>query len=568
MKNNHPNRKRRGTASAVSSAPRPSKPRAHLAPGRSEHDHNRDYAALLRMVASTFHHAGAPLFTTDADPDALFAMYLNAVSPEQQIHDCHTCRQFFRRYGALVAIDATTGVTRPAMWPSAGGPEFYASAVDMLHRHVAGARVTGVFYAKESYWGTPALPANSQWTHFNVMPTADRLYTGKLLTPGQAMAAARENFKTVKHALTELSADGLDQAIRIVEAEAVDRSERFLGPLKWLRALHERPRGRLYAQRGDNVLWAAIATAPEGYCHPRASVIGPLVEDIVAGLPFSTIKAKFNAMVAPLKYQRPQAAPAAGNIAAAEAIVAKLGIERSLARRYARLDEVLPRATWVPGDKRPAHVRADAERGGGVFAHLTPKGVAGAVNAVTIPGDKITWTKLRDRVLPDAERIELQVPNPGRFIAMTTAEHFDAPPIIKWDRDAERNPFGWYVYPNGSMPMKWGLRTGAWVPVLGVVPFPPMWGSTPQPHLGNGDIVLLDGAHDTTPHGGLAIFPELLQQELHWIRSTVEAHSRSREFAVMLGSACGYDIRPADAKCRLRVFAGGAWTTYDVDRWD
>jgi hypothetical protein len=34
--------------------------------------------------------------------------------------------------------------------------------------------------------------------------------------------------------------------------------------------VERRPRG----QRGENVVWRAIAGAPEGYCHPKASVIG------------------------------------------------------------------------------------------------------------------------------------------------------------------------------------------------------------------------------------------------------------------------------------------------------
>jgi hypothetical protein len=140
----------------------------------------------------------------------------------------------------------------------------------------------------------------------------------------------------------------LDQALRLLEADALARSEKFIGPVKWLRALHDRPTG----QRGENVLWRAIAAAPEGYCHPKASVIGPLLNDIASGLPFAKIKARFDAKMAPLRYQRPQAAPAALNIKAAEARVEKLAIAPALERRFARIEDLRRSGSRRPNSRR------------------------------------------------------------------------------------------------------------------------------------------------------------------------------------------------------------------------
>jgi hypothetical protein len=194
------------------------------------------------------------------------------------------------------------------------------------------------------------------------VPSAALVYREGALTAGQAMAAAKENFRTVATALGEMKVPMLDEAIRILQAGAVARSEKFIAPVKWLRALHDRPKGKL----GENIMWREIASAPEGYCHPRASVVGSLLEDIAAGLPFDTIKARFDAKLGPLIYQRPQAAPTAGNIKAAEELVAKLGIAPSLERRFARLDEL--RANWVPA------VAKEAAPTGGVFRPPEGKG--------------------------------------------------------------------------------------------------------------------------------------------------------------------------------------------------
>lgn len=297
-----------------------------------------------------------------------------------------------------MAIDGKTGETVPAMWLPEGVPEFYRDAFAQLCARVTRARVTGVFLTRRGEWGTPL---TDKWSHMAVSAPAQFVYQEGALSAGQAMAAARENFRTVATALADFTPEMLDQALRLFQADALARSERFVGPVRWLRNLQDRPKGRA----GENVLWHAVATAPEGYCHPRASVIGPLLADIAVGLPFEDIRAKFAAMLHPLSYQRPQAAPSAGNIRAAEALVARLGIARSLERRFARLDEL--QTTWIP-TLPPEPVAAP-----GVFGHLRPKDVA-AVPVVDIPPTTVTWEKFTRTVLPIAERMDLLVPGPGR----------------------------------------------------------------------------------------------------------------------------------------------------------
>jgi hypothetical protein len=515
------------------------------------HDHDHDYSGLLAGVKASFEAAvtpGARLFATGAR--RLNEIYLDWLPTERQIHNCHCCRRFLETYGGLVTIDEA-GNTRAAMWDPDKVPDFYKPAFRMLRKHVEAMEVISPFLTKQKVWGNPV---TGKWSHMAVMPPAQLVYSGRALDAKQAMAAARENFRTVSTALSQFTAPMLDEALRLLEADALARSEKFVGPVRWLRQLQDRSKG----PRGENVLWRAIASAPEGYCHPKSSVIGPLLEDIAAGLPFEDIRRRFNAKLHPLQYQRPQAPPTAGNIAAAEALVAKLGIAPALERRFAKLEEL--QTIWRPAEPKP-------EKAGGVFAHLKPK-AAGSVARSELPQTTMTWSKFAKTVLPKAERIEIMVPRVGRFIALTTAVHPDAPPILKWDRESERNPVAWYVYPSGSSAHQWQLVAGFWAQVTAVAPFPTMWGSSPMPYLGEGVVLVIAGAIDTQDAGN-AIFPETLRDELHGIRSTIEAHSRS---AKMQGraeaSACGLDVRREQADCQLRAFVSGAWAPYRIDRWD
>lgn len=556
---NHPHRStRRSTPAAHTTKPRPAvrRPRVHI-------DHGFDeFADCIRRSFASI-DPNEPIFTTDCG-DLLEGTYLNHLPSQRQHHTCSECRRFLRTYGPLATINEH-GNLEPVMWGFLA-PPFYEKANARLRDVVRSATVTGVFLTSKTEWGAGR---TGDWTHMAVEPPAERVYRGRALTAGQAMAAAAENARTVLHAMAEYTPKVLDEALRVLESGHLARSEKFVGPVRWLRALHEWPKGHgVQATRTrNNLLRRAVALAPEGYCHIRSSVVAPLLADIVAGVPFADLQRKHAAKVAPTQYQRPQAAPAAGNIAAAEKLVEKLGIARSLERRYARLSDL--EAMWLAAAPTVADILGATT--GRVFAHIKAKRAHDtAPPSVDLPMTVITWDKFSRTVLPRAERIEIQVPAFGSFIGLTAAVHADAPPILKWDREDRRNTVAWYVYPTGSVASQWGLVGGRWSSVSAVVPFPTLWGDQPMPFIANGAILVIDGAIDTAHHGN-SLFPETLRADVFGARATIEAYSRSAKLsgAVAGEAACGYDLRSDhNMRCMLRVLAGGAWAAYQVDRWD
>ena len=285
---------------------------------------------------------------------------------------------------------------------------------------------------------------------------------------------------------------------------------------------------------------------------------GTLLDDIKAGLEFTDCATRFAAKMRPDQYQRPTAAPSAGNIAQAEKLVEALGIRPSLERRFARVDEL--RTIWQP----VAPVERAAARGG-IFGHLKAKGEP-AVPAVEVPAVTMTWAKFADKVLPKAKRLQINVPYHGAFIGMVTAVNPDAPPILKWDSEADRYPVSWYCYMSGSDARQFGLSTG-WADVQVVTRFPNEVVERPMPFLSEGAILIIEGAHDTRQSGN-ALFPEILKDELHGARATIEAYARSAQLAGRDESACGYDLRKQQATCTLRAFVDGGWSGYRIDRWD
>jgi len=426
-------------------------------------------------------------------------------------------------------------------------PEMFRPSVEAMRRAIENAKVSGVFLSKEKLLGTPI---TGEWTHMHaILP---RAFQERLHTAHEVMAEKKADFILLKTSMNEYPIEALNQALLLLRADALYRSEKVLGVAEWFHELHSACQSQKNGKLRDGLIWRAVALAPPGYCHMKNTMIGTLLDDIVSGMSLEDVGRRFAAKMHPLQYQRPQAAPSEGSIKRAEEIVAKLGIERSLVRRFARLDEV--QAVWRPIDCLP-------EQTAGVFSHLVPKGKAEI--RTDAPQVTITWKKFAETVLPDAMSMELAVPSRGNFMAMLTAEHMDAPPIIQWDSPDHRNPFSWYLYSGGSFASNWGISPG-WCKVAGICLRPSGW-QEGYDHQGNGAIFLLEGAKDAKKNQGNALFPEILKADLREVRSVIEAYSKRAEIrGYEEASACGVMYEGSV----VRVISKLGTATYKIDRWD
>lgn len=517
--------------------------------GVSVYTHDADYDAFLDRIQARFvaNTKDKPVFQTDAE--GLWWAYLDSFPSEaRQYHNCHCCKTFIERFGSLVTI-GEDGLTESALWNEEDASPAYLGALKEMSRLARRAKVVGPFLSSEDSWGQRV---TGEWHHLSLKPTA--VYRRAVLTAGQAMAEKREDYRNVQYALKEFTQPMLEQALTLLKTDSLYRSERVIGPAQWLYALHV---ARKAAKSGGNAVWRAIATAPAGFCHPRSSMIGTLLEDIAAGMDFSEVSRRFAAKMAPLAYQRPQAAPTAGAILQAERLMADLGAAGALARRYARPEEL--QALWVP---IPATAKAT-----GVFGHLNAKAGGPADLAVSVQA--ITWEKFRRTVLPVAEGIEVYAPggNAGYYVH-TTAVNSDAPPIIQWDREDARNPVAWYCWNGGASAQQMGLTIG-YHPCLRVTLAPHKWtDEDAHQHQPKFAMFIIDGAKESRQEG-MALFPEILRSEFHGIRSVIEAYSRSKQLDGLQDThAIGLGVSPNGGGVQVRVKTGAVSLVYKIDRWD
>lgn len=521
-----------------------------------------DYNRFEQIIRDRVADVTGPVFDTDALPDELWREWLEAIPSDKRTHyNCRACNTFIGKYGRLVTID-TRGALNPVLWDQHNNPAFFDTGVLKLWSMVERSKVTGPFLwgPKEAVWGTPV---TGSWTHLSGTPGRPA-FTHALKTAGQEMAERKQDFGILSRSLAEYGLDVLAQAVRVLEADALYRSEKALGGARWAEELHRKLEGAKGSRR-SNLIWLAVATAPPGFCHLRTTVISTLLDDIKAGLPFDRISRKWAEKMHPLQYQRPTAPPKAGAIAEAEKVFEKMGAGRALERRVAKLEDV---ACWLwkptPPEKLPAFPS------GRLFDHLRTD--RQPVKELELPAKPITFEKFRKEVLPTALEMEVLVPAHGNFYGLTTAIHADAPPILQWDGldGWPRNPVSGYVYSSGSLATNWHLTGGSWAGVTVVFLAPNKW-QCPEKfdhHSKSVHFALVGAVDKQGKTSGLAIFPETLRSEFHSVRSVVEAHSRKGQLVgVEEGTANGllYSDR---AMWTVRVTTAGGRASYRIDRWD
>lgn len=529
-------------------------------------DDDSHYLRFLSRLQERFNdivNSNTPLLTTNVS--GLFETYLaNIPSHCRQHYNCHCCRDFLQRYGGLVVVD-DHGQVVPVFWDVQDATPELFSAIDQMRRLVMHAKVTGVFRTSETQLGHPV---THSWKHMAVIVGQEKPFFVKkssLKSAHELMAEKVEEFHSICLALSEHTALTVDKAVALLQQDQLYRSEKCLGQAQFLQKLHLLRSSTGSHALQNNLIWREIAYAPAGFCHPRNSVIATLLDDIKSGMDFQSVERRFAAKMRPDLYQRPQATPSDGNINQAERIVEKLGIARSLERRYATLDDI-QEFVWKPKDPE---TRTEST---GVFGHLRTK--KDPAPKMVVPASCITWAKFEKCVLPTAISIECIIPpTPESYRAFVTAVHDDAPPILQWDLDIpgqRRNPVSTYMYVFKSLPYNWNLATGP-CKVTGISTEPHAWHGrrfSNQP-----DIVtfFLNTCRDLRfESSGLGLFPENLRSDLHPVRATIEHFSNQ---GVISGSehatACGISISKSRSNSvTLRVTSKETFSHYIIDRWE
>lgn len=498
------------------------------------------YSELERGVKTTLEIKGGPLFTVDTD--SLFDTYLCGLPSNKQHYNCRCCRAFVERFGGLVTIDKDTGKTRSAVWPEMV-PAFFEESISDMRNMVEKRPITGVFLSSQPIHGVEKSPKG--WTHLHARNHEP--FKDKLLTADQRAAEFKEEYGLMQRTIQEYPSELIRAAVQILASEQFPGYEKGLGIAKWYLELMERRDLTKNSFQRNNYVWLAVATAPPGFTHLKTGMVGTLLEDLREGKSFEQCRAAWKQKMAPEKYRRPTAELSAGQVKVAEQTVEKLGIANSLKRRFAKQEDVKS-VFWTPRLAEEPVVTP------GIFASLLTKHDP-IPTAIYLPNQNMTWMKFERDIFPSMQTLEVFCPAIGGYTGCCTAVDPDAPPILQWDHEGDRNPVSYYIYTRGSAASQWGIHVG-WNPVTCMYRSP----HGDMQHFKRWVGFAVKGCQDQY-QGGLALFPEILKNELRTIEKVIEKYSNAGKMeGAKEGNMNGLTFGPGSVPVQLKVNGNALYT--------
>lgn len=372
------------------------------------------------------------LYKVNVPSEDVWNIYINSYSGvEAQIfrerpkHDCNTCKNFIKRLGNVVAI---TEQGLDSIWNVAGLEGQYKDVAEKLHSKVIQSDISGVFYTTESLAGKEYnieanVAGDIKWEHFYAN-ISSKYVKQDMATVASGLEATVSVFK---RALEEISLSTLDTAIDL--CSTIYKGEEFLSTLvkfKEAKSVYN----ELDLASKKLFIWKEFKNYP---ARIRTTAIGSLLVDIDKGVDLESAVKSYEVKVAPQNYKRTTAVITPNMIKDAMKTITDLGIEESLHRRFAVIEDVsINDVLYADRSSRPKMKNAPS------IEDILMTSVETKID--TTKASDVSIEDFISSILPKADKIEICPENThiNNMCSIIAPVNADAPNILKWD-----NNFSW-----------------------------------------------------------------------------------------------------------------------------
>lgn len=425
------------------------------------------------------------LFTVDIDKDEIWNLYLdsfpegtNEILRERRQYDCSCCRSFVKNYGSIVGIIDGKMVS---IW-DVKAEGYYQVVVDALNEKITSLPIADVFYSKLSKLGTDSnkeLINNSVQTWHHFYYELPDYYVDKSSNSIESLQGnIRQTKQVIQRSVEELDLHAVNTVLELIADKSLYRGEEHLPILTQFKELLNAYK---LSDNKDIFLWET-AVIMGRLAAIRNTAIGTLLIDLSSGTDLETAIRKYEKVVAPANYKRPKAIFTKQMVADAQKTVKQMGLENSLGRRYARLEDIsVQNVLWVSGESKKVMQNPFDDLMEDVKVSPTSFEYADEMNIEDFIKD----------VLPTATSMEVMIENKHRnnFMSLIAPKDPTAPSLFKWE-----NGFSWAYNGDFTDSIKEAVKSRGGK-VDGVLRFSLSWAEGD-----NGDNSDLD-AHCKLPNG-------------------------------------------------------------------
>lgn len=443
------------------------------------------------------------LFRVDLTGDQIWNIYLKSFTkeddpifrdPASSTHNCNNCKNFIRRYGNVVSIDADYNIT--TIFDVNSDAEFKKTA-EALTKAISSAKVSEVFF--ETFNELNSLPYEScsksnsvfqlgmavnhkQYTKeeaekFGVVKPDEirkfdhmHLFVPKEFvdTTGHSvesiMATYRDSKNVFQRAMEEISLDTLKLVKDLINQGSLLNGEAHLFKIEQIIPLKEKYDSKLSNNQRDNWCWINSYNLP--FAKFRNELIGVLCSELSEGKELNDACQAWNKRVDPANYMKATAPITKKQIAEAKEFVESNGYAESFDRRLATIDDIkvdeILHSNVGKGEIKSVSIFDGVKSTSTRHKRSEFDGV-----------EEVSIEKFMTDILPGCTSVEAFLKNShdGNLVSLTTANNPDSKPIFKWT-----NNYSWTF--NGNLAGKSEIKDAVASKggkVDGVLRFSIMW---------------------------------------------------------------------------------------------
>jgi hypothetical protein len=451
---------------------------------------------LLQAHVATIFKSETTLFVTDLDKEKLWNLYLdsfpagtNQIFRQRREYDCSCCRNFTKSFGNVVAIQNGRIVT---IWDFKTHDSKYQQVIDALANFVRSARISDVFVTKESGFGTDKNHEKLEdgtvrtWHHFRV-DLPQKFINTSSKSEASVMAEYRDVKNVFARSLTEISRDAIETVIDLIAQNSLYKGEEWQGALEHFCNLHSAYCTLPDIER-DNYCWQTSVAVGGAIGKIRNTSMGVLLTDITNGDELNEAVRKYEAIVAPTNYKRPQAIFTKKTIEQAQKTISELGLLESLERRFATIEDITVNNILF------ANKDTLKQMSGDIFTELKKEAAASPKQFERV--EEIPVEQFVKNILPRLTNVEVLLENQHvpNLVSLIAPQATTSPSMFKWD-----NGFSWAYNGNITDSMKQRVKA-AGGNVDGVLRFSLQWND-------NGDNQNDFDAHCVEPNNNHIYYP-------------------------------------------------------------
>lgn len=430
---------------------------------------------MQRNALSLLHaHSQSPIFHVDLAAsvsdtfDHAFPVKL------QQEFNCSTCRDFMRRFGDLALIDER-GRLLPLFWAATDStlPQLFKTPAKAVASLFNDCKVTEKFRIAATNLRAGTEKAGG-WTHMFFDFPSTRVQPE--LPVELSMAATSLMLQRV---LDDYNLETVQRAAVLVLENRLAYADKHKASIRWLLELKKSKKlsKAVTMSTKHNLLYNSAASAFVGCLNQlRSGALATLLLAVKEDASFEVIELRWNKTCDPLQYMRPQVAPSAGNIAAAEKLFGSLGLTgEDLRREFLSLNKI-PDEVFIYGAPPSNQSRVSTK---GIFSEVVPKRPPKANLPSDLPMSdppkRISFSNFIQKIIPAAKKVEFQLPEEINLFFLITGIH-GSKPLMQWH--TPENLVSWYTFKHPA-PVKQHNLTPGWTEVDYIIPFPHLWDSLP-----------------------------------------------------------------------------------------